>query len=415
MLRLLSGWRAGAGNRRSAIVAVGAAGGTAVALAAAAIALAAIHPGARPRHGADNTQLASSACHGPRGAAYVSDTGDAGFSAIDTKNCVIVQTYDVDDTAIPGGDGDVNYSATNEGVATYGGGKLYFADAGTSTVAVIVTKKLNPANYYNPAEKLIRVGMDPQDLAVTPDGKQLWVADTGPQTAAASPSGLTVVSTSTDKVIATLPLRGDPAKIAFSPSGTRAYVTTSEGLWVYDTATRKAVGEVRGLGHPHGVAVSPNGKAVYVTNTVHGLLDVISTRTDRVTATVKVGELPWQVIASAHGNTVYVANPDSDSVSVIATSTNRVRKIIRLRGGPDTLGLTPNGSELWVGQSTAGWVTVLDTSNDAVVGTINLGDEGPQSGDGYEPTSIILVTTPTPGSGQAAVKPATRTRTGSGQ
>jgi hypothetical protein len=41
--------------------------------------------------------------------------------------------------------------------------------------------------------------------------------------------------------------------------------------------------------------------------------------------------------------------------------------------------------------------TVLDTSNDSVVGEINLGDDGPNSGDGNEPTSMVLTTTPTPG------------------
>jgi YVTN family beta-propeller protein len=413
MLRRASGQTARAGKRRSAIITAIAAAATAVTLAAVWTALAVAHPGARAQHTAGDTRLASSVCHGPRGAAYVSDTAYAGFSAINTKNCAIIQTYNVDDTQVPGDEGDFNYSSTNEGIATFGG-KLYFADAGTSTVAVMVTKKLNPENYYNPPEKLIRVGFNPQDLAVTPNGKQLWVADTGPQTSAASPSGLSVVSTSTDKVIATIPLAGDPAKIAFSPSGARAYVTTAAGLWVYDTATRKVVGVVRGLGDPHGVAVSPNGKTVYVTNTAQGLLDVISASTNRVTATIKVGQLPWQVVVSATGSTVYVANPDSNSVSVIGAKTEKVHTTISLKGDPDTLALTPDGSELWVGQSTNGFLTVLKTSNDAVVGTINLGDDGPQSGDGLEPTSIVLVKTPTPGSGPAQ-RPATQTRGGSGQ
>jgi hypothetical protein len=43
-------------------------------------------------------------------------------------------------------------------------------------------------------------------------------------------------------------------------------------------------------------------------------------------------------------------------------------------------------------------VTVVSTSDDSVVGSINLGGSAPQSGDGYEPTGIALVGTPTPGS-----------------
>ena len=111
-----------------------------------------------------------------------------------------------------------------------------------------------------------------------------------------------------------------------------------------------------------------------------------------------MGELPWQVIVSADGQTVYVANPDSNSVSVIDATTGTVSHTISVAGDPETLALTPNGQQLWVGQNSAGTVTVLNTATDAVVGDINLGGEGAQSGDGFDPAGIVLVTTPTPGS-----------------
>ena len=48
-------------------------------------------------------------------------------------------------------------------------------------MAVIDSATLNPKN-YSPAETDIHVGFNPGDVAVTPNGSQLWVADTGPQT-----------------------------------------------------------------------------------------------------------------------------------------------------------------------------------------------------------------------------------------
>jgi YVTN family beta-propeller protein len=77
-------------------------------------------------------------------------------------------------------------------------------------------------------------------------------------------------------------------------------------------------------------------------------------------------------------------------------ATGRVTSTISLAGDPDTLALTPDGSQLWVGGLTSAIVTVLDTANDSVVGEVNLGNEGANSGDGYEPTGIVLTTTPTP-------------------
>src|SRR5580692_9972682 len=176
--------------RRRALIAGSAAlvlaGGTAGWLAAAP----ASHPVARHQtasgaNGVKSVHLAASTCSGPVGAAYIADAGWDGFSAIDTANCGIVQTYNVGDPPVPGDSGDYNYSSTDEAVALHGS-TLYFADAGNDTVSVIDAATLNPKD-YNPAETDIHVGFAPDDLVVTPDGSQLWVADSGPQTSPSSP------------------------------------------------------------------------------------------------------------------------------------------------------------------------------------------------------------------------------------
>jgi YVTN family beta-propeller protein len=382
----------GASHRRAVILTAGAA---VILAGGAAGGLAAAHSGAR-HDSLAATHLIASACGGPAGAAYVSDAGWDGFSAIDTATCKVIQTYNVGDRPVPGDPGDQNFDSTNEGVALHGS-TLYFADAGNSTVAVINTKKLDPRN-FNPAEKLINVGLFPQSLAVTPDGKQVWSADTGPQTSPASPSRVSVISTASDKVVAKLPLSGTPTSVAFSPSGSTAYVATSQGLWVYSTHSRQVLKVIRGLGEPRSVAVSPDGRTVYVTATDAGAVAVINAANNTVARTIKVGELPWQVVVSADGKTVYVANPDSNSVSVIDAATGTVSHTITVSGDPETLALTPNGQQLWVGQNSLGTVAVLDTGTNAVVSDIQLGSFGPQSGDGYDPAGIVLVKTPTPGS-----------------
>ena len=125
---------------------------------------------------------------------------------------------------------------------------------------------------------------------------------------------------------------------------------------------------------------------------------MINAATDKVTGTIPVGQLPWQLVVSSNGKTVYVADPDSDQVSVISTSSDTVTSTIPLSGGPDTLALTPDGSQLWVGGLTSGNITVLDTATEKTVGgPIYLGDDGANSGDGNEPTSIVMTSTPTPG------------------
>ncbi len=371
-------------------------GVTVVAAVTVAVSLTLTHGNGPVSAGASavRAKLIASSCGGPAGAAYVADAGWDGFSAIDTANCKIIQTYNVGDPQVPGDPGDYNYASTDEGIAIHGS-TLYFADTGDSAIAIINAATLNPKN-YNPAETDIRTGTFPQDLAVTPDGTQLWVANTGPQTQPDSPTSVSVISTATKKVIATIPTKGSPTQVAFAPDGGKAYVTTAAGLWTFSTRSLTVTGFLPGLGEPHSVAVAPDG-TLYVTDTDNNCVKVISPA-GQVTATIGVGELPWDIVLSADGKTAYVANPDSDTVSVISTAANAVTATVTVPGDPDTLGLTPDGSQLWIGQLSLAYVTLLDTKTATVAGRLNLGGSTAQSADGYAPTGIVLAKTPTPGS-----------------
>jgi YVTN family beta-propeller protein len=344
-------------------------------------------------------RLSASSCTGPTGAAYIALPGYQAFDAVNTVNCALIQQYNVGDPPVPGtGTSDTNYSSTDEGVAMYGS-TLYFADTGNDTVAVLDSAALEVSNYENPAETPIHVGINPDSVAVTPDGAQVWVADTGPQTGLPSLGDIKVISAASDTVTSTLNLLTDPRQIAFSPSGSTAYVTSSIGVYVINTATVRVVGLIPGLGDPEGVTVSPDGKTVYVTNTAQGVVDVISAATNRVTKAIQVGQLPWQMALSSDGSTLYVADGDSNAVSVVAAASGAVTNTISVAGDPVSVALTPDGSELWVGGLTSGIVSVFSTANDSLTGSFNVGYGGyPNSGDGDEPTGIVLTNTPTPGS-----------------
>jgi YVTN family beta-propeller protein len=348
------------------------------------------HPG-DPAH----ATLAASSCHGPAGAAYVAEPGYQAFGAVSTATCQVVQTYNVDDLAVPGDSGDTNYTGSDPGIAL-SGSTLWFAVAATDNVAAIDTTKLDPKN-YSPPETLVHVGYMPDALAATPDGSQVWVIESGPQTATSPLWGISVIDTSSSKVTGHIKVVGDPTDVAFSPDGKDAYVTTSNGLYVYNVANRRQVGFVPGLGSPKSVVVSPGGSAVYVTETSAARLATISTATDKVVRTTHVGQEPWRAAVSPDGSTVYVANPDSDTVSVVNAATGHVQNSYVVRGDPNALGLTPNGKQLWVTGDASGVMTVINTATGHRVGSTNLGGNGANSGDGLDPTGVVLTATPTPG------------------
>jgi YVTN family beta-propeller protein len=338
--------------------------------------------------------LATASCSGPTGAAYVAEPGYQGFGAIETSNCDVVQTYNVDDLQVPGDTGDYNYDGSDQGIAL-SGTTLWFAVTGTDNVAAINTATLDPSN-YNPSETLVPVGLMPESIAVTPDGSEVWVTEAGPQTSTTPLFGVAVISTASNTVVRQLGLSGDPTDVAFSPSGDEAYVTASDGLHVFNVATQRQVAFVPGLGSPQSVAVSPDGSFVYVTETETGRLATISTATDTVVRTTSVGEEPWQAAVSPDGSTVYVANPDSDSVSFVDAATGQVSQTANVAGSPDALAVTPDGSELWVTGLDSGILYVVDTATGVVTGQTNLGGDGAQSGDGLDPSGIVLTSTATP-------------------
>jgi YVTN family beta-propeller protein len=241
----------------------------------------------------------------------------------------------------------------------------------------------------------------PSAVAATPDGSTVWVIDSGPQTSTSPLWGISIIDTSTNTVTGHFNLVGDPTDVAFSPNGEQAYVTTSNGLYVYNVANHRQIALIPGLGSPKSVAVSPDGSSVYVTETNAAELATISTATDQVVHTTHVGQDPWQVVVSSNGSTVYVANPDSDSISVVDAATGKVMNTYDVTGVPDTLGLTPDGTQLWVAGDDSGIINVINTSTGHRVGSNNLGGYGANSGDGLNPTDMVLTSTPISGSSSA--------------
>ncbi|MGX9923257.1 hypothetical protein ACWIG4_25755 [Streptomyces sp. NPDC002248] len=132
--------------------------------------------------------------------------------------------------------------------------------------------------------------------------------------------------------------RPDAVRVGAAPYGLevgadgRAWVATAEGLAVVDTRTRERVarvpyrtrtgpvahGEYRGGGM--GVALAPDGRHAYVGVNVpdgRGTLEVVDTRTLRVTAVLPVGRRPFDVDVAPDGGRVYVTAHDSFEVTVI--------------------------------------------------------------------------------------------------
>jgi YVTN family beta-propeller protein len=225
----------------------------------------------------------------------------------------------------------------------------------------------------------IPVGSGPYGVAVTPDGKYVYVAYHD-----SFPANVSVIDTATNTVVATIGAGSHPFGVAISPDGKTAYVANESDNSVsvintatYAVATIPPVAGLSPFGNPIGVAVTPDGKYVYVTNDVStsSNVSVIDTATNTVVATVPVGSGPVGIAIAPDGKYAYVANSVSDNISVINTATNTVVATVALGAGntPFWLAITPDGKLAYVTIPNSSIVSVIDTASNTVVATVGVG------------------------------------------
>jgi YVTN family beta-propeller protein len=141
----------------------------------------------------------------------------------------------------------------------------------------------------NTVLKDVEVGAVPIGVAITPDGARAYVANE-------VSGGVSVIDTTTNTVVATIPVEGGFA-VAITPDGTRAYVANGD-VSVVDTASNTVIATISGLLDSIAIAITPDGTRAYVNNRGNPLahiapgVSVIDTATNTVVMTIPVEGTP---------------------------------------------------------------------------------------------------------------------------
>ena len=140
-----------------------------------------------------------------------------------------------------------------------------------------------------------------------------------------------------------------PGELAVSPDGRRLYVVCekSDELRVVDTQTGRVLKQIP-VGHvPRGLSVSASGKQIYVANSWTDTVSVIDAQKLEIIAKLKAGFEPMSAIADKKGEVLYVANRLSSDISVIDLHNGAEIKRLEAGRGASYLALSADGTRLY--------------------------------------------------------------------
>lgn len=247
------------------------------------------------------------------------------------------------------------------------------------------------------------------DLALTPSGSKLYV------THGVGHGYVAVIDTTTNQILKRI-TGLTPWGVAVSTDGAVAFVATTalsavgeptqtvDQITLIDTSTDTIIGSIPVGLDPQDVVVGPDGHFVYVSNISSNTVSVIDRATLTVVVTVAVGTWPDQMALSPDGARLYVAN--ARSVSVVATASNIVIATIPFASSTAPLRdvvVSPDGTRLFVsvpefnGSGSASVIAVIDTATNQVIQTIAAAADGLATLDGTHlygaraPSSVDMI------------------------
>jgi PQQ-dependent catabolism-associated beta-propeller protein len=219
-------------------------------------------------------------------------------------------------------------------------------------------------------------GSDPERFAVAPDGKSLFVANED----VALFSKLDLAS---GAIVWEAEVGPEPEGVAVSPDGKLVVGTaeTSSTVHFLDAATGKALGTALVGSRPRDVLFVPTASEIWVSSELRGTIAVFDATTLQPKATIDlVPEFPEienvqavEMEVTRDGRRAFVAMGRSNQVAEIDP---RTRKVVRsFPSGFRTWGidLAPDESRLYAASGLSGELTIVNLADNEVTDTVQLG------------------------------------------
>ena len=302
----------------------------------------------------------------------------------------------------------------------------YVANAGSNTITVLDLVAIRP-------DRNVPVAPNPVALTLSPNRPELYILSSDP---ADHPGTLSVLSTDTQAITATVSLPRGPRALSISPDGHRAYVANylANSVTVVDLDKRKTIATLPTGKGPTAAQISPDDRTLLVTNATSGTVSLFSVLpigppltlratysgcpgatspvilpnssrafiacaeghqvlslslalafddydarqdptllTDHAVALLDVGQQPTHLTMKPDGGEIFASNSTSDSISEIAPYTNEVGGTYPIGNAPAHGVISQDGSALWIANSGAESVSLYSVADGHLVSILQTG------------------------------------------
>lgn len=237
----------------------------------------------------------------------------------------------------------------------------------------------------------IPLGKRPRGVRVSPDGSTVYVALSGSPIggpgvdesklppADKKADGIGVVSVKDLKLERIIRGGSDPEQIALSSDGKTLFATNEDTSQVsaIDVADGHVIGTVKVGEEPEGVNLRPDGKVIYVTSEADSTVSVIDVASLKLLKTLDVGPRPRSTAFLPDNTRAYVPSENGSAMTMIDAQKHRVLKMIPLKGElvrPMGTAVSPDGKFLYTTIGRGKKVIFIDTKTNAPVGEVEVGD-----------------------------------------
>ena len=142
---------------------------------------------------------------------------------------------------------------------------------------------------------------------------------------------------------------------------------------VIDPATNKVVGIIKDVEIVHGVTSAPDGGRVYLSNESLHTLDVVDSKSLKVTKRIHLSGRPNNVAVTKDGAKVYVGIAQAPgALDVIDTVTLENVKSVKVEGAIHNVYVTPDSRFAVAGSIPASTISIVDTATDQLVRKIKM-------------------------------------------